>query len=1042
MSDGCLNRKCETKMKKLSFHFLLLFSFTSTQISAQSQKDVSLSFPKVDKEPLSAIPDGAIVLYEDWRMKESAIIGNNGHKISLPGYQAEKWYPTTVPTTVLGVLLRNGIYPDPYIGLNNMKIPDASDDFNERYDLSQYSHLPDHFNPWSKPYWFRKEFELPADYAGKTVWLNLDGINYRADIWINGRLAEDAQNVVGMFRRFRLNITKFAKPWKKNAIAIRIHPLDFPGDPVYAQIEGLYGNLGPNGGDGDILRNVTQYCTIGWDWVPAARDRNIGLWQHVSINASGPVVISDPAAFTEVNFSKETMAKVTIRFFVTNATEKEEAVEIKTLIRPESLLGNTVIVNSSVTLKANSQREVILKPKDHAQLQLKNPHLWWPVTYGKQPLYLLKVSAYVQNHLSSTALSKFGVRSLESYVLPSGGRAFKVNGKTIRLTGGAWIPDYLLSWSAQRYRDEARLMAQGNATLVRVNGCGIMPPDVFFDACDKYGLLVWEDFSRTSISPQFRKDKLKSRRPPACDPKIYLDNMIDCISRMRGHPSVLLWCGSNEDAPQEDTGKALQDEILPGMDGTRIFLPSSSEKPQWSAIDIRTYTGGPWHMIRLPQYYKLYGSAKGFESRNEIGLTSVPTINTVAASNSDFHVPDKKSFPLNKSMGYHDATGFPIKSLYNIMSDDIGMSSSIVEFLKWGDLYNNQTYRTIFEAANKARPRNEGTILWKSNAAWPSFNWQIYDWNLRANAGYYTMKSACKPLHVQFSHDDGAIQVVSTISQKLTNAAIKVVIHSADGKKQIEKQFKADIPANHTVHVDSIRNLINDESLYFISLDLLSSTGDIIDRTVVWTQKESKWHELLSIPAVDVACKLIHQKEINGEIEYSFKIENTSALPIVNLIAELTDGAFGKEILPTFWEDNALTMMPHETRNIKVKVRKALITKTPFLMIEGLNVNPAAWDLTTGGKESLTIKVNDFNLANGRENIYLNFSASQPENKGNRITTFPVKLAIDGKLYRYLSVGIKYGMDISGKVALRSLTEGRHHIQLGDLSKIINYGNK
>lgn len=565
-------------MKKLSFQLLLLFSFVSIQIWAQPQKHVTPSFPKVDKEPLSAIPDNAIVLYEDWLMKESAIIGNDGHEISLPGYRTENWYPTTVPTTVLGTLVRNGIYPDPYIGLNNMKIPDANDDYNKRYDLNQYSHLPDKSNPWAKPYWFRKEFELPADYTGKMVWLNMDGLNYRADIWINGQLVEDANKVVGMFRRFRLNITRFVLSGKKNALAICIHPLDFPGDPVYAQLDGLSGEYGPNGGDGEILRNVTQYCTIGWDWVPSVPDRNIGIWQHVSINASGPVVVVDPAAFTKVNFSKDTTAGVTVRFFVSNASSKDQVVKINTTIQPDGFPWNMVTVNSSVTLKANSRQEVVLKPEDYPQLQLKNPRLWWPVTYGKQPLYLLKVSAYTQNQLSSTAQSKFGVRTLGSFILPSGGRAFTVNGKTIRVTGGAWIPDYLLSWSAQRYRDEVRLMAQGNATLVRVNGCGIMPPEVFFDECDKYGLLVWEDFSRTSISPQYRKDKLKSRRPPACDPTIYMDNMIDCISRMRGHASVLLWCGSNEDAPQEDTGKALQNEILPKMDGTRVFylLPANS----------------------------------------------------------------------------------------------------------------------------------------------------------------------------------------------------------------------------------------------------------------------------------------------------------------------------------------------------------------------------------------------------------------------------------------------------------------------------------
>lgn len=1027
-------------MKKLSFQLLLLFSFIPNQIWAQPPTHVTSSFPKVDKEPLSAIPAESIVLYEGWQMKESAIIGNDGHKISLLGYKTENWYPTTVPTTVLGTLVRNGVYPDPYIGLNNMKIPDASYEFNERYDLNQYSHLPGGTNPWTKPYWFRKEFDVPADYSGKTIWFNLDGINYRADVWVNGQLVADSYKIVGMFKRFRLNITDFAKPGKTNAVAISIHPLDFSGDPVHAQIDGLK-DAGPNGGDAEILRNVTQYSSIGWDWVPAVRDRNIGIWQHVSINASGPVVVADPAAFTDLNISEETTAGVRVRFFLTNVNEKDIVVKLMTTIKPDGFSGNKVKVNSSVTLKANSRQEVILKPENHPQLVLKNPRLWWPVTYGRQPLYNLEVSAEVDGQVSSTAKSKFGVRQLESFILPSGGRAFKVNGKTIRMTGGAWISDFLLSWSAQRYRDEIRLMAKGNATFVRVNGCSIMPPDVFFDACDKYGLLVWEDFSRTSVSPKFRKDKLRSRRPPACNPDIYLENMTDFISRVRGRASLILWCGSNEDAPQADTGMALQNEILPQMDGTRIFLPSSSEQPEWSAIDVNTYTGGPWNMIKLPWYYWLYANQKGFESRNEIGLSSAPTINTIAACILDFDTPDEKDFPFNQSLGYHDATGM-FQSVCKIVYQDVGMPSSLAEMIKWCDLYNNQAYRAIFEAANKVRPRNEGTMIWKSNAAWPSFSHQIYDWNLRANAGYYTMKSACKPLHVQFSHDDAGIQVVSTLSENIADAVVKTAILSVNGKKQLEKQFKTDIPAEKTVLVGTIKNLISDGNLYFIGLDLLDQTGSAIDRTVVWTQKNTKWHELLSIPTADVESTLLRKSEIDGEIEYSFEIKNKSALPVVNLMMEITKGAFGKEILPSFWEDNAFTMMPHETRNTKVIVRKDLLTKRPFLLVEGLNVKPATWDLDTGSQESLNFKINDFNITTEEEKVYLNFSASQPEDKGSRITTFPVKLTIDRKLNRYLSIGIKYGMDISGRVILSGLTPGRHRIQLGNLSKMINYSNK
>jgi len=520
-----------------SFHFLLLFALVSTPNQARAPAEVSVSFPKVDEEPLSTVPRDAIVLYEDWRMKESAIVSDAGAEISLPGYEAENWYLTTVPTTVLGTLVRNGVYPDPYIALNNMKIPDASYEFNERYDLGRYSHMPDGTNPWAKPYWLRTEFNVPANDSGKVIWFNLDGINYRADVWVNGQRVADAYQTVGMFKRFRLNITKFAKPGRTNAAAIRIHPLDYPGDPLHAQIDGLK-DAGPNGGDAEILRNVTQYSTIGWDWVPAVRDRNIGIWQHAWINASGPVVVADPAAFTEVSFAEETTAAVKVRFFLTNATEEDRFIELTTAIRPAGFSGAQVKINSSVLLKANSRQEVILEPTDHPQLALKDPRLWWPVTYGDQSLYHLEVLAQIDGQVSSSAASKFGVRQLESFTLPSGGRAFKVNGRTIRMTGGAWISDFLLSWSAQRYRDEMRLMAQGNATFVRVNGCSIMPPDVFFDACDKYGLLVWQDFSRTAVSPHFRKDKLKSRRPPACNPDIYLDNMTNVISRTPAAPGT------------------------------------------------------------------------------------------------------------------------------------------------------------------------------------------------------------------------------------------------------------------------------------------------------------------------------------------------------------------------------------------------------------------------------------------------------------------------------------------------------------------------
>ncbi|GAJ13755.1 unnamed protein product, partial [marine sediment metagenome] len=247
------------------------------------------------------------------------------------------------------------------------------------------------------------------------------------------------------------------------------------------------------------------------------------------------------------------------------------------------------------------------------------------------------------------------------------------------------------------------------------------------------------------------------------------------------------------------------------------------------------------------------------------------------------------------------------------------------------------------------------------------------------------------------------------------------------------------IPANKTVYIDQVTDIINDTSLYFIAMDLLNQSGDIIDRTVTWTQRNSKWQELLTIPSVDVDCKLLSQQECDEEIEYVFEVSNTSEFPLVNMMLEITDRAFGQEILPAFWENNALTMMPEESTIIKVRVRKGFITKTPFILAEGLNVNPASWNLTNGEKVSLDFKVNEINITTEDGAVYLNYSATQTEDTGNRITTLPLALKIDSELNRYVSIGIKYGMDINGSVLITDLTPGSHQVQFGDLNETINY---
>lgn len=990
-------------------------------------------YEPADSVSLMNIPDDAIVLYDRWQMRESYYVGLNGMDISSVGYKSSDWYSATVPSTVLGVLVQHGVYPDPYIGLNNMKIPDASDDVNKKYDLAKYSHLPEERNPWSKPYWFRTEFVVPESYKGKTVALNFNGLNYRADIWVNGKQIADSAEVVGMFRRFRFDVSDIVKVGEKNALAVCIYPLDYPGNQFRAPLDGPYGPLGGPGGDGEILRNVTQYCTIGWDWIPSVRDRNMGLWQHVYLNASGDVRVYDPVAFTEFEISDTSKANVTVRCMLENFSDCEKKVKLNICITPAGFAGDTIKLSQLCTMPADTVVEFTSSYKDHPSLIMKNPKLWWPRNYGAQNLYNLEIEVEDGGDVASKAENRFGVRSVGTCILPSGGRAFTVNGRIIRFNGGAWVPDFMLTWNRQRYIDEVRLMAEGNHSVVRVNGCGIVVPDAFLDACDEYGLLVWQELSRTSVEASSKKEETKNWTPPYVDPSIYLENMTDCILRLRSHPSLVIWCGSNEAAPQSDIGKALQNRILPQLDGTRVWLPASEETPAWSNIETRGWTGGPWDIKRLKDYYRMYSEGGAFAFKNEIGLASPPNINTIAAVVPDYDKYVPEWFPFNKSVSYHDAAGFTFKALNDLILADLGKPASLNEYMWMGNIYNNMAYRTIFEAANKARPLNAGTMLWKSNAAWPSFNWQVYDWFLRTNAGYYSMRSACKPLHVQASIDDLTIQVSSMLSSDMLDMVLHVDVYSPLGKLEASEKKIVSVKSDCIALAGSLPDVVSNGNLHFVSLELRSKDGKILDRNNVWLQKDEKWYDLLKMKLAEIRLMNVEKKDCGDEIRYDFTVKNISKIPAVNAVLALTDGETGNELLPLFWSDNEMTLMPGEVRKLSVHVCKKLLGDNNLMLnVEGFNLKTAEIDILSRNVINIDDDVVDVALSLDNDKVKVSVKLLDAVPYSCRIRNCILPVYIDGRLYRNLLVGVSSGKHSDCILSLDDMPDGKREIRIGN----------
>lgn len=1018
------------KMNVLRKFALFLFLFSLHSVYAQEKL-----WSSVDSVPFFSLPESSFLLYDNWQMKESFYVGMDGNSISRVGYKSSGWYDTTVPTTVLGTLVKHGVYPDPYVGLNNMRIPDASDEVNSKFDLNKFSHLPGKRNPWKLPYWFRTEFVAPQELKEKVVSLNINGLNYRADIWVNGERIDNSMNVVGMFRRFQYDVTDKLRMGEKNAVAVCVYPLDYPGNQFRAPLDGPFGSLGGPGGDGEILRNVTQYSTIGWDWVPSVRDRNMGIWQHVYLFSSGPVRVYDPAAFTDIAFPDSTKAFVDVRCMLENLSKADRRVELVYKISPVGFEGDTIKFNRECMLSPNEKKEVKVSHEEVASLIMKNPKLWWPRNYGNQFLYKLSVDVLNEGKISSSASNNFGVRTVGTCVLPSGGRAFMVNNRIIRFNGGSWIPDFMLTWSAQRYRDEVRLMAEGNHSIVRINGCGIVVPDVFMDACDEYGLLVWQELSRTSVEASSKKEYSRTWTPPYVDAKIYLDNMKDCILRMRSHPSLIIWCGSNEAAPQSDIGMALQNEILPSLDGTRIWLPGSAETPSWSNIETRGWTGGPWDIKPMKEYYRLYSENANFTFKNEIGLASPSNINSFVKAMPNYDKPMKKWFPFNKEFSYHDAAGFTFKALNDLILANLGNPSSLNEYLWMGNIFNNMAYRTIFEAANKARPLNAGTMLWKINAAWPSFNWQVFDWFLRANAGYYSMRSACKPLHIQASVDDMTVQVSNFLNKDFLDLTIHIRIFSPDGILEAVEKRGVSVKSDAVTLAGSLPEVVRDGRLHFVSM-LLVDGNRVMDSTDIWVQKDCKWNDLLKMKLARLKVENFREENIGEEIKCSFTVTNISSIPAVNVSMSLLFSLQGDDILPSFWSDNEFNLMPGDKKNLSVSVRKSSIRDGGVhLNMEGFNLEPYSVDLKTMQTYSFKTEVNNAEIIDTDGKLILRFKLKQIGTGGKRINNWVLPVYIDGNLYRNVMVGVSFYKDIDNYLVIKGLSLGKHSLKVGNINK-------
>jgi Glycosyl hydrolase 2 galactose-binding domain-like/Exo-beta-D-glucosaminidase Ig-fold domain/Malectin domain/Glycosyl hydrolases family 2/Glycosyl hydrolases family 2, TIM barrel domain len=824
-----------------------------------------------------------VILRAGWQLQEVGKVAEGGQVISRSDYAPSRWREATVPSTVLTTLVNAGVYPEPLYGENNRpdKIPDT---------LCRTS------------YWYRTTFTPPASYSGKQVWLTFKGINYIAEVWVNGRQVGSIQ---GAFARGIFDVTSVVSVDKLNALAVHVLPQPHPG---LTHEKTVATGTGPNGGVTG-LDGPTFLCTIGWDWIPTIRDRDTGIWQDVVLSASGPVVLPDPSITSDLPLPRTDSADLTVQATVRNVTDSPQSGVLTGVIE-------RIHFEENVSLAPHETRAITFSPQTTPALRLKNPRLWWPNGYGPQNLYRLHLSFSVAGAVSDAREVSFGIRKI-TYALPgSDNLALSVNGVPVVAKGGDWgIDEAMKRIPRGRLDAMVRMHQLANYSMIR-NWVGQSTSDDLYDLCDQYGLLLWDEF----FEPHPSDGPIPENVP------LYLANVREKILRYRNHPSIALWCARNEGDPPPAIGEGIQ-QLIRELDPIRLYQPSST-----SGRGVNS--GGPYHW-RTPREYYTFGEA----FKTEIGSMSVPTLEAVQAM-----MPEKDWEVVNDDWAEHDfCAGAQQGDRYpDIISSRYGYPANLPDFIRKAQLANYEAFRAMYEGrfAKLFRPVT-GVITWMSSPAQPSFVWQLYSHDLEPNSALYGARKACEPVHIQVNQSDWHVMVINNAPQPLSGVKATTTIYNLDASRQYQHTTTLTAGPSAATDAGAVAFPDNLSAVHFVKLELRDARDRLLSENFYWRAlpgDEDNFTALNKLPtvALDLEAK---RHDTDGQCRLDARVTNPTLEVALMAHWQLRRQQSRKRVLPVFYSDNYVSLLPGESKHLTVEAAVAdLGGEPPLLVVDGWNV--------------------------------------------------------------------------------------------------------
>lgn len=811
----------------------------------------------------------------NWKLQRSSEVTQDGLKISQSGFNDRGWIQATVPATVLTSFVNIDAVPDPNYSDNQLMISDS-------YFYSDF--------------WYRKEFKTPSFENGKRIYLNFDGINWKAEIYLNG---QKLGNIEGAFIRGKFDITDILKKGKKNYLAVLIKKNEHPG---FVKEQTQY-NPDANGGELGA-DNPTFHASAGWDWIPTIRGRNTGIWNDVYLTTCGPVTIEHPFVRTQLPLPDTASARVNIDVNLHN--HKNEKIN--------GILKGTfgdISFQQKVSLRPLETSTIKFNPENHPALFIKNPELWWPNGYGAQKLYRVKIRfETVDKQISDEKSFDSGIREM-SYDDAGGILKMWVNGRRFIGNGGNWgFSESMLRYRGREYNTAVRYHKDMNFTMIR-NWVGQTADDEFFDACDRYGIMIWQDF--------WLANPLDGPNPS--DNDLFMANVKDFVLRIRNHPSIALYCGRNEGNAPEALDSAIR-KLLPEIHPDIHYISNSA----FGVVS----GGGPYRAMPLEYYFKERTAKK---MHSEMGMPNIVTYESLRLM-----MPDSSLWPQRRMWGVHDfclGGAMHASSFKEMMTTAFGKINNARDWVSLAQWINYQGYRAMFEAQGKYRM---GLLLWMSHPAWPSMVWQTYDYYFAPTAAYFACKKANEPLHIQWNVLTDSVEVVNYHAGDKEGLIAKAELLNMDGTLQWKKEIKLNAPEDSYIPCFKIEYPDSLSPVFFIRLKLLKDKK-ILSENFYWKgTQEYNYQALFQIPKVKLATKTtIIKKEDKWLL--TTQLSNISPDPALMIRLKVIRKKSGDRILPVIYSDNYINLLPGEKQSIKMELNNMDTRgEKPAVVISGFNV--------------------------------------------------------------------------------------------------------